>query len=225
MKSQLELIREVLKVMPETYSLAKEQSYKIDQILDFRSEEVEKELVAKSQDNSSQASQPDRRTWVGLDVQAFQTPYSELAEMVRLLSPAPDELWVDLGAGYGRMGIVLAIFAPEVNFLGHEIISERANEGSRVFKTLDLERARLSSTNIAAREFQIESADLYFIYDFGSKSEVYSVIEKLSVIAKSKKIRVIARGRGIRNWLLQDFPWLSQVEDPVHYEHWSLFRS
>lgn len=225
LKSKLENIREILKVIPETYSLAKEQSGKIDQILEFRSEDIEKELIAKSGVKSAMRTQQERQTWIGYDVQAFQTPYSELAEMVRLVNPAPGELWVDLGAGYGRMGIVLAVFAPEVNFLGYEIVKERASEGSRVFEILDLERAKLSQINLADQDFQIQSADLYFIYDFGGKPEVYSVIEKLRMIAKSKKIRVIARGRGVRNWLLQDFPWLSQVEDPIHYEHWSLFKS
>ena len=41
---------------------------------------------------------------------------------------------VDLGAGYGRMGLVIAKHYPTLSFWGVEYVAERVAEGNRVFQ-------------------------------------------------------------------------------------------
>ena len=89
----------------------------------------------------------------------------------------------------------------------------------------DLKNAKIIQTDLASQSFDLQNAEVYFLYDFGSQADVYLIIEKLRNVASKRQIKVIARGRGIKNWILLDFPWLGTVNAPIHYRNWSLFRS
>lgn len=204
------------------YTSAKEQAAKIDDLLGFECARIEEDLFETHQDSIFSSSQ---QFWYGLDLQSMQTPYSEILEMIHFLKPAAGELWLDLGAAYGRMGIVIGFQKPLVRFLGYEFVQERVDEGNRIFKKWKLDQVQMRKEDIASEQFHLEEADLYFLYDFGSRADVYKVLEKLRLIAQTKKIRVIARGRGVKNWILMDFPWLYDIETPVHFLNWSVFRS
>jgi hypothetical protein len=194
----------------------------MDRILGFESKQIEDKLYDKGSMGPTEAPQ---ELWYGLDIQSLQTPYSEILDMIDYLDPSPGDKWVDLGAGYGRMGVVLGFLRPMVRFSGFEFVPERANEGNRIFNKWKLGMSQITQANIANYDFEIPEADLYFIYDFGSKYDVYKVLFKIKNLAKSKSVRVIARGRGIRNWISMDFPWLSEINQPYHTPTWSAFRS
>ncbi len=219
---QVKLIQKQLMQASADYAEAKIQSTHLDQLLGFRYEDIEESLLKTHQDSIFSS---ERQFWYGLELPSLQTPYSEIHEMVKRLKPQDHELWLDLGAAYGRMGIFLGFLYPKVRFIGYEYVSERVCEANRVFQDWKLESVVMKQADLATESFQVEQADLYFIYDFGSKTDVYRVLEKLRLIAQTKKIRVIARGRGVRNWILMDFPWLYDVCPAEHYLNWSLFQS
>lgn len=203
----------------KNYTEAKRHSELLDQHLGYKCEAVEKELIEKSKKLEG------KQLWIGLDIQALQTPHSEVVEMIHEIRPKPKDCWIDLGAGYGRVGIVLGFLQKEVHFVGYEYLHERVNEGNRVFEKWHLKNASLIQADLTSSALNFEEGDVFFIYDFGSRLDIYSVLEKIRSVAKKKPISVIARGRGIKNWILIDFPWLSQVKPPSHFENWSLFRS
>jgi hypothetical protein len=173
---------------------------------------------------SQKKQNSEQNFWQGLDIQSLQTPYSEILEMIQVIDPKDGDTWVDLGAGYGRMGISLGFLKPNVNFLGFEYVSERVQEGQRNFKLWNIKNAELKMADIAADDFVLPEAEVYFIYDFGSQKDVYKVLEKLRRQAAKKEIKLIARGRGMRNWIFMDFPWLS-IKTPQHFTNWSIFTS
>ena len=205
-----------------SYGKAKAEAEKLDKILGFDFDSIEKKL---SVENRRQDKVVAKQFWIGLDAQSLQTPYSEVIEMIQELNPQPENLWIDLGAGYGRLGVVLGFLKPEVKFLGYEFIESRVNEGNRIFTKWDLKNAKIIQTDLASQSFDLQNAEVYFLYDFGSQADVYLIIEKLRNVASKRQIKVIARGRGIKNWILLDFPWLAEVNAPVHFRNWSLFRS
>lgn len=92
---------------------AREHSEKLDQLLGFQIPKIEKQLLECAQSLNPGGS---HKSWG----QILQTPYSELKQMCELLNPAPGSRLIDLWAGYGRMGPVLAGLYPEVYFVGYD---------------------------------------------------------------------------------------------------------
>ena len=211
-----------LSVRPETYAEAKTQADHLDTQFGFDCQNIEDSLFEIEKE--ALFSSP-RQFWYGLDVQSMQTPYSEILEYIEFIKPKPHDTWVDLGAAYGRMGLVLAAFEPQVQFIGYEFVQKRVDEGNRIFQRLGLTSAVLRQADLARDNFLMPKAELYFLYDFGSKDDIYKVLEKLRLKAQSHQIQIIARGRGVRNWILMDFPWLYDVKPPQHFKTWSYFQS
>jgi len=218
----IEEFKNQLKLRPKTYQEAKLHSKNIDLLLGFQCEAIEKAL---SQDKDSFLNSHENQYWYGLDSQSLQTPYSEIVDMIECVKPKSGDSWVDLGAGYGRMGLVLSVLAPETKFLGFEFVANRVAEGVRIYKKWNLNLAKLSETNLADRQFELPEADVYFVYDFGSRQDFDRLLEKMGAMARQKEITLIARGRGVRNWIMMDYPWLHSSVAPEHYSTWSLFRS
>jgi hypothetical protein len=221
-ESAAQAIRVELATLQKDYAAAKVHAQRVDELLGFVCEPIEDQLFEANSD--SIISSP-RQFWYGLELQAMQTPYSEILEMVRHLRPQSGDLWVDLGAGYGRIGILLGFLHPGVRFRGYEYVLDRVLEGQRIFKQWNLADVELRQADLATDDFVVEPAEVYFLYDFGSRDDIYKVLHKLGVVARHKKIKVIARGRGVRSWILMDFPWLYDVEPPEHFSTWSLFKS
>ncbi len=217
-------IRAELSTEPLDYSSAKEQATRLDEQFGFKCKIIEEKLFNQLQPPANNFENP-QEFWIGLDIQSLQTPYSEIVEMINFLNPNPGDLWLDLGAAYGRMGLILGLLRPMVQFTGYEFIQQRVDEGNRVLKLWKCHLSEIKQADISSDDFELERSDLYFLYDFGSKKAVYRILEKLRTIAAKRPIRVIARGRGVRNWLMVDFPWISQVHQPQHFKNWSLFCS
>src|SRR4051812_34409693 len=87
----------------------------------YRIHEIESLLLRRAREMRPQGNQHNlgialhgQQTWIGLEFQVFLTPYDELERMLDVLKPAPGEKFVDLGAGYGRMGLILHELFPGV---------------------------------------------------------------------------------------------------------------
>lgn len=216
-----ESIKAEILLPQKDYAEAKLHSKKIDDRLGLNCDHIENLLSGKNKIGSEQ----DRQFWYGLAVQSLQTPYSEIVEMIQFIKPKDKDIWVDLGAGYGRMGLTLGFVAPSVNFVGYEFVQARVEESNRVLQKWGLTNATMKQADISSDTFQLDKADLFFLYDFGSKNDVYTVLEKLRALAKGHSIQVVARGRGVRSWIFMDCPWLSQMRTPVQFPNWTFFQS
>jgi len=219
-----DIIHELL-TLPQSYSEAKQQAKRLDQIFGFEFQEIEKALVLKKADLQKAKDDRERQFWIGLDIQALQTPYSEIVEMIQKINPKAEDTWMDLGAGYGRIGLILGLLCSDVYFRGYEYISERVFEGNRIREKWQIQNGGLYQADLIHDPIELHQGDVFFLYDFGSRSDVYKVLEKLKQVAAVKSIQVIARGRGVKNWIMMDFPWLGSVNPPKHFENWSLFQS
>ena len=224
MTSIQDIIYELM-TSPSTYEEAKRQSEKLDQMFGFKFDQIEKGLLLKKEELEKSVTDQNRQFWIGLDIQSLQTPYSEIVAMVQKLNPKAGDVWMDLGAGYGRVGLILGFLCSDVQFYGYEFIAERVNEGNRIRQDWQIKNGELLQADLIQDQMDLTKGDVFFIYDFGSRSDVYLVLEKLKSVAAQRPIQVIARGRGVKNWILMDFPWLSQVNSPQHFETWSLFQS
>ncbi len=163
------------------------------------------------------------QTWVGLDPQTLQTPYLELKEVCELLSPEAQQSIIDLGAGYGRMGLVLNALCPEVKFVGYEFVAERVNEGRRIFAQHELNHAELYVQDLTDKHFVLPVADYYFLYDYGELAHIRRTLKQLEDLADRHSFKVVARGKGARSLIEYEHPWLSDVYTPIHRENFSIY--
>jgi hypothetical protein len=166
-------------------------------------------------------------TWHSKGSAVFQTPYSELAEILDLLSLPLGAKLVDLGAAYGRLGVVCSLLRPDLEFQGFEICPERVEESRRIYALHGWDPARMQHADLAAHDFAPPEADAYLIYDYGTTAAVEKTLEDLKNLARNRAqgFRVVGRGRRIRDLVERANPWLSKVHDPMHYKNFSIYRA
>lgn len=204
------------------------KSEDLDAIFGFNIAHIEGKLLKEARDLRPNATVwglgqalHGHQTWVGLDPQTLNTPYAELEEVCHLLDPKPSEVVVDLGAGYGRLGLVLSKSYPEVHFIGFELVKERVDEGNRVFQALHLKH-ELKVQDITLDEFKIPEAKFYFLYDFGDVGAIRKVLNELSKIADHHAFKIVARGKGSRSLIDLEFPWLTVETAREHFSIYAL---
>ena len=215
----------------QTYEEARNHSEKLDKYLEFRIAAIENELLQRAQmkyplgthKTWGPAIHQGQQTWVGLSHQTLQTPYAELKKMCELLQLMPGELVIDLGAGYGRLGLVLKWFYPEIKFCGFELVNERVNEGNRIYALNDCLNAQLIQKNLTSEDFVLPEADVYLIYDYGEISHIRKTLQQIEKIADHKRLEVIGRGQGTRSLIENEHPWLSQVYPVIQHENFSIY--
>lgn len=203
-------------LQPEQYAEAKRHAAAVDAWLGIEIERVEKSILP---------SVDGEQTWSDRHSSIFLTPYVELRTWLEFLALPPNARVVDLGAGYGRLGFVMARHAPGCFFEGFEIVPERVAAGQKALEKFCARNAKLTVANIARLEWKPPRADVYFIYDYGTRAAIGKTLEDLKGISKAQGIRVVGRGRGVRDQIEREHPWLSSVHSPVHFAHYSVYRS
>ncbi len=163
------------------------------------------------------------QTWVGLDPQTLLTPYSELVQICELLAPQSGESMIDLGAGYGRLGLVLSELDLDVAFSGYELVSERVSEGNRVFENLGIKKSKLYCQDLTLESFAVPYANYYFLYDYGKVSHIRQTLKQLEELARYHRFKVIARGNGSRSIIDYEHTWLSQIYPAHHEKNFSIY--
>lgn len=163
------------------------------------------------------------QTWIGLDPQTLNTPYSTIYEMLRIIQPKSNTLFLDLGAAYGRMGIILSALFPDCEFIGYELVHERVIEANRWYHELHCTHQKMLEQNLSDHKLEIPRADVYFIYDFGFPEQIRKL---MSQIAKYEHpMIVVARGTTTRSIIDHIHPWLSQVHKPLHETTYSIYSN
>lgn len=198
-------------------------SEEIDRLLGFRVHEIERDLheralISDPHGNHHRwgaALHSGNQTWVGLHPETIQTPYDELLRMCEKLKLSTGEKVVDLGAGYGRLGIVIEKLYPGVHFQGIEFVPERVAEGKRL-------GINLIQGDLTHPDFFPEEADHFFIYDFGKIPHIRDLLNKLSDLADKKKFTVTGRGKGIRSLIGHEFHWLTPFYEEENFSLYSI---
>jgi protein-L-isoaspartate O-methyltransferase len=206
-------------------------SAQIDEHFGLRINTIEHELFLKAKSlrpqgdlsNLSQVLHDGHQTWVGLDPQTLQTPYAEVVHLCELLKLKAGEHLVDLGAGYGRVGLVLHHYNSGVRFTGYELVQERVIEGDRVLKQFDSDNLKLHTQDLMDPNFVIPEAQYYFLYDFGKVAHIRHVLKQLEERAFKDRFKIVARGKGSRSIIDHEHPWLSQTYPARHEENFSIY--
>jgi precorrin-6B methylase 2 len=195
----------------------------IDKILGFRMRYVEEMLQAEAAGFDPDAGAV--QTWMGLDLQVLQTPYSQILRILQLLKLKPSQHVVDLGAAYGRMGIVIGGRYIKSFFTGYEFVKARADEGNRIFKELDFNRCRLVTQDLAHRAFSLPEADIYFIYDYGQVEHIDRTLRQLEEMSHRRPVKVVVRGRFTKEIIAHAHHWLNLQYEGKLNESFSIYSA
>lgn len=207
------------------------QSKKIDRILGYKIGKIEQGLLRKykayfkNESEGRKQHYEGTQTWIGLHPQVLQTPYSEILEFFTLLKPHAPKKVVDLGAAYGRVGVVMSSIFPETEFIGYEVVDQRIREARRVLDGLELANCAIENQNILEEGFDLPTADVYFIYDFSDVQDLYKILNQLSLRVFEERFFLVAKGEGIRSIIQLKFPQFWAAHGVIHRKNWSLFSS
>ncbi len=196
--------------------IRRQHSHMLDKILGYRIRYVEEMLIAEargfdpdgSHENWGPALHQGVQTWVGLDIQTLQTPYSECLRILQILKLKPYQHIIDLGAAYGRMGIVVGGLYLKNSFTGFEYVKARVDEGNRIYKELGFGRCELVEIDLFKSSFELPPADIYFIYDYGQIEHIERTLKQIEMIAMKRPVKLVVRGKFTRRIINDRFPWL-----------------
>ncbi len=127
------------------------------------------------------------QTWVGLDFQILQCNYHDLFQLFKQIPLKANQKVIDLGAGYGRMGIFLNSYYPQVVFEGYELVHERVQEGNRIYQSLGVSRGKLFECDLSQID-ELPEGNIYFIYDFGSEEHILKILNLLKNVPQGALI-------------------------------------
>lgn len=215
---------------PEHMGVRK-HSILLDKILGFRITKIEHNLLKryvayyKHEGEGKRKHYEGTQTWIGLHPQVLQTPYDEITRFLCFLKKYNPKKVVDLGAGYGRVGLVMRAILPEAKFIGFEIVSKRLIEAKRVFSNLKYTDCQMVSKNILDEDFEIPKADIYFIYDFSDPHDLRTILDKLSQDVHRERFFLVARGEGIRSLIQLKYPQFWVSHGAIHRKDLSIYSS
>lgn len=213
--------------------IKRQHSIMVDKILGFRQKYIEEMMVAEARgfepEGSHETWGPSLhngiQTWVGLDLQTLQTPYSECLRILQLLKIRPYQHIIDLGAAYGRMGIVLGGLYIKNSFTGYEYVKSRVDEGNRVYKELGFSRCSLVQQDLFEPSFELPEADVYFIYDYGQVEHIDHTLRQIEAIAHKRPVKVVVRGKFTRRIIADKHPWLETKYEGKLEEQFSIYSA
>lgn len=160
----------------------------IDQVLDL-------EYITDEQALSEQKERLYEGAGLGV-----QSSYATILLALRYLNLKKGSHFVDLGSGYGRLGFVLGLLRPDVQFTGFEFVTERVQRCNTICANLNINKqTEFITQDLSALDFKIPKAQFYYIFDSFTDSTYQHIIQQLQSIAEHQNITVITKGNA-RLW-------------------------
>ena len=130
-----------------------------------------------------------------------QSSYATVLLALELAKSQEGAKWIDLGSGFGRVGLVIGLLRPDIQFVGYEFVSHRVTaseiaaaragvSGSVSFKTQDL----------SEKAFAIPVADVYYMWDPFTRETYIHVLEQIRGYGRDRAVTILARGAAA-NWV------------------------
>jgi hypothetical protein len=132
-----------------------------------------------------------------------QSGYSTVLMALGNLKLPHGARFIDLGSGYGRVGLVVGLMRPDIDFIGYEFVQHRVDIAATSSENLGLqEHVHFHTQDLSLKEFQIPNAEIYYMYDPFSEETYSHVLSQLIEISRHQKIVIVTKGNA-RGWLLE----------------------
>lgn len=134
-----------------------------------------------------------------------QSSYATTLIAIKYLNLTKGSKFIDLGSGYGRIGLVLGLMRPDISFVGYEFVKERVEIANKACANLSLSsHVQFIAQDLADPQFQIPVADTYYIFDSFSDQTFASVMKQLEDMSLTSKVAVITKGNA-KLWMKKQF--------------------
>lgn len=167
----------------------------------------------------------DERIYSGSGA-GVQTGYSTILMAMDFLKPLAGSRFIDLGSGYGRVGLTIGLLRPDVQFIGYEFVESRVDIAKLSVKNLGLDKhVQFMTQDLSVKNFKIPEADFYYLFDPFTDDTYSHVLAQLIEIGRQKKISIVTKGNA-RSWML-DVMTQENWKKPVELDNNNLciFRS
>ncbi|MBL7543277.1 MAG: methyltransferase domain-containing protein [Bdellovibrionaceae bacterium] len=140
-----------------------------------------------------------------------QSSYATILLALKYLNLGKKSQFIDLGSGYGRIGLVVGLMRPDIHFTGFEYVKERVEIATKACTHLKLDQhVHFVTQDLSNHSFKIPDADTYYIFDSFSDASFATVMEQLQEITYRKKITVVTKGNA-KLWMNKQF-WTEPQE-------------
>lgn len=141
-----------------------------------------------------EAAENTERVYAGSGV-GVQSGYSTVLTALNQLNLKPGDRLVDLGSGYGRVGLVAGLVRDDIYFIGYEFVRHRVDIANQASQNMQLQdRVQFHTCDLSNRSFQIPDAEVYYLYDPFSEETYLYVLSQLVQISRRKKITIVTKG-------------------------------
>lgn len=200
----------------EAISLSFDRTFDVvDQLFSF---DYKAELLA------GETNDTEERIFQGSGVGA-QSSYNTIITALNFLRLPQKARLIDLGSGFGRVGFVVSLLRPDINFTGYEYVGSRVEKANAAVEKLGISKQIFFQQDLSSPEFKIPEAEVYYLFDpFTSETYKY-VVSQLNQMASKKKIMIVTKGNAREQFMTGDDKKYWSAPQVLNYGNFCLFRS
>ncbi len=134
-----------------------------------------------------------------------QSSYATTVLALRYLNLAKGSRFVDLGSGYGRIGLVVGLMRPDLQFTGYEFVKERVEIANKASAHFSLDKhVHFVAQDLSDPNFKIPDAEAYYIFDSFTEGSYAVIMAKLQEISLHRRVTVVTKGNA-KLWMKNKF--------------------
>ena len=177
---------------------------------------------------------PGQLIWKSLYLPELMTPYDDFVALLNLLDLDDGSLVVDVGAGVGRLGIVIGLHFPLLRYQGFEIVEDRVNSARTAAHQLGIKQSEFINTDVTSGDFLFSSmSQVFYMYDALGIDVLELCLVKIKKVAQQRQVTVIAMkddfgenviGNVSLLSMLEVQPWLRYLQDLPSVARYAPYR-
>lgn len=123
-----------------------------------------------------------------------QTSYSTIVRVLERLNLGESAHLVDLGSGFGRVGLATGLWREDLRFSGYEYVGHRVAASNTAAARAGVNgRVQFIEQDLSDLSFQIPAAHAYYLYDPFSVSTYERVFARIAELGRGQSVTVIAK--------------------------------
>lgn len=148
----------------------------------------------------SRIMESSERLYEGAGV-GVQSSYTTLLQLFDDVDFKKGARLIDLGSGYGRLGIIAGLARPDIEFIGYEYVSHRVKVAQDSAERIGIDRnVKFVEQDLSQTSFVIPEADVYYMFDPFTEATYRHVLNRMIEVGRDRKTLIVTKG-GASVWL------------------------